>query len=168
MAATRGQPLRLQPTAAAIRSAPEIRGVDEWINSAPLTLADLRGKVVALHFFTFGCINCVHNQPAYKDWHERFSGKGAVVLGIQTPEGDGDRKLESIRKAIQDQGIAYPVAVDNAKENWNAWANHMWPSVYLIDKEGYVRWWWYGELNWQGAQGEKLYRREDRRIARGG
>jgi methionine-R-sulfoxide reductase len=138
--------------------APEIRAVDEWINSAPLTLADLRGKVVALHFFTFGCINCVHNQPAYKDWHERFSGKGAVVLGIQTPEGDGERKLESIRKAIQDQGIAYPVAVDNAKENWNAWANHMWPSLYLIDKEGYVRWWWYGELNWQGAQGEKLYR----------
>ena len=138
--------------------APEVRGVDEWINSAPLTLADLRGKVVAFHFFTFGCINCVHNQPAYKDWHERFSRKGAVVLGIQTPEGEGDRKLESIRKAIRDQGIAYPVAVDNRKENWNAWANHMWPSVYLIDKEGYVRYWWYGELNWQGAQGEKLYR----------
>ncbi len=138
--------------------APEIRGVEEWLNSGPLALADLRGKVVVLHFFTFGCSNCIHNQPAYKDWHNRFSHEGAVVLGIQTPEGEGDRKLDSIRKAIHDQGIEYPVAVDNKKENWDAWANHMWPAVYLIDKEGYVRYWWYGELNWQGAQGEQLYR----------
>lgn len=138
--------------------APEVRGVDAWINSAPRTFAELRGKVVVLHFFTFGCINCVHNQPAYKDWHERFSSNGAVVLGIHTPEGESDRNIESIRKALQDQGIAYPVAVDNKKENWTAWANHTWPSVYLVDKEGCVRYWWYGELNWQGAQGEKLYR----------
>ncbi len=138
--------------------APDLRGVEEWINSAALTLAGLRGKVVVLHFFTFGCINCIHNQPAYKDWYERFSRQGAVVLGIHTPEGTGDRKLENIRKAIQDQAIAYPVAVDNNKENWNAWRNRTWPSVYLIDKEGYVRYWWYGELNWQGAHGEKICR----------
>lgn len=137
--------------------APEIRAVDEWINTSPLTLRDLRGKVVVLHFFTFGCINCIHNQPAYKAWHERFSRQDAVVLGIHSPEGESDRKLESIRKAMQDQGIAYPVAVDSAKENWNAWGNHTWPSVYLIDKAGYVRWWWYGELNWQDAQGEKRF-----------
>ncbi|MGW8258453.1 MAG: redoxin domain-containing protein, partial [Thermoguttaceae bacterium] len=117
-----------------------------------------RGKVVVLHFFTFGCINCIHNQPAYRDWHERFSGRSVVILGIHTPEGESDRKLENIRKAIEKQKIAYPVAVDNKKENWNAWANHIWPSVYLIDKEGYVRYWWYGELNWKGAEGEKLYR----------
>jgi len=140
--------------------APEVRGVEEWINSTPRTLAELRGKVVVLHFFTFGCINCVHNQPAYKDWHERFSSRGTVVLGIHTPEGESDRNIGSIRKALQDQGIVYPVAVDNKKENWTAWANHTWPSVYLIDKEGYVRYWWYGELNWQGAQGEKLYRKK--------
>jgi peroxiredoxin len=138
--------------------APEVRGVGPWINSSPLTLADLRGKVVALHFFTFGCINCVRNQPAYRDWHERFSGQGAVVLGIHTPEGEGDRNVDRIRKAIQDQGILYPVAVDNEKETWTIWSNHTWPAVYLIDKEGYVRYWWYGELNWQGAQGEKLFR----------
>lgn len=138
--------------------APEVRAADAWVNSPPLTLAGLRGKVVVFHFFTFGCINCIHNQPAYLDWHERFSSQGAVVLGIHTPEGEADRKLENIRKAIQDQGIAYPVAVDNKKENWTAWANHMWPSVYLIDKEGYIRYWWYGELNWQSAQGEKLFR----------
>ena len=138
--------------------APEVRGVDDWINSAPLSLAELRGKVVALHFFTFGCINCIHNQPAYKDWHERFSAQDVVLFGIHTPEGESDRKLENIRKAIQEQGIKYPVAVDNQKDNWTAWANHTWPAVYLIDKEGYVRYWWYGELNWQGAQGEKLFR----------
>ncbi len=138
--------------------APEIRGVDEWVNSVPLTLSGLRGRVVALHFFTYGCINCIHNQPAYRDWHERFSSKGAVVLGIHTPEGESDRSVSRIRRALQDQDIRYAVAVDNEKENWTAWANHTWPAVYLIDKEGFVRYWWYGELNWQGAQGEKLYR----------
>ncbi|MCC6126361.1 MAG: redoxin domain-containing protein [Pirellulales bacterium] len=137
--------------------APEIRGVEDWINSAPLSLAELRGKVVALHFFTFSCINCVHNQPAYKDWYGRFSGQDVVVLGIQTPEGDGDRIVDNIRKALQQQEIKYPVAIDNRKENWTTWANNMWPAVYLIDKQGYVRYWWYGELNWQGAQGEKLF-----------
>jgi peroxiredoxin len=138
--------------------APEIRGAEPWINSAPRTLAELRGKVVAFHFFTFGCINCIHNQPAYKDWHDRFSARGAVVLGIHTPEGDGDRNVDRVRKAIQDQGILYAVGVDNGKETWTAWSNHTWPAVYLIDKEGYVRYWWYGELNWRGAQGEKLFR----------
>jgi methionine-R-sulfoxide reductase len=138
--------------------APDLREVTEWINSAPRGLAELRGKVVALHFFTYGCINCIHNQPAYKNWHERFSGKDVVVLGIHTPEGEGERVLESVRKSLQDQGIKYPVAVDNQKANWTAWANNAWPAVYLVDKEGYVRYWWYGELNWDGAQGEKLFR----------
>jgi methionine-R-sulfoxide reductase len=138
--------------------APEIRGTDDWLNTAPLTLSKLRGKVVVFHFFTFGCINCVHNQPVYKDWQERFSRQGAVVIGIHTPETAGEQKLESVRDAIRQQGIAYPVAIDNKKENWTAWANTMWPSLYLIDKEGYVRYWWYGELNWQGAQGAKMFR----------
>jgi peroxiredoxin/uncharacterized protein (DUF1778 family) len=138
--------------------APEIRGVDDWINTAPLTLAKLRGKVVVVHFFTFGCINCIHNQPAYKDWHDRFSRQGVVVLGIHTPETAGEKNLQNVRDELRKQGIKYPVAVDNKKENWTAWANNMWPSVYLIDKEGYVRYWWYGELNWQGAGGEKLFR----------
>jgi methionine-R-sulfoxide reductase len=138
--------------------APEIRGVDGWVNTAPLTLAKLRGKVVVVHFFTFGCINCVHNQPACKDWHDRFSRQGVVVVGVHTPETAGEKNVESVRNAFRQQGIEYPVAVDNKKENWTAWANNMWPSVYLIDKEGYVRYWWYGELNWQGAGGEKLFR----------
>jgi peroxiredoxin len=155
-----GRPYDFGQVARRYVRAPELRGVEAWINSEPLRLADLRGKVVVLHFFTFGCINCIHNQPAYKDWHERFSAKGVVVLGIHTPEGKDDRKLDNIRKAIQDQRIPYPVAVDNKKENWTAWANHSWPAVYIIDKEGYVRYWWYGELNWQGAGGERLYRKK--------
>jgi peptide-methionine (R)-S-oxide reductase len=134
-------------------------GVSEWLNTPPLRLAELRGKVVAVHFFTFGCINCVHNQPAYCDWQERFSDKGLVVLGIHTPEAEHDRNVENVRQAIREQGLEYPIAVDEKKENWGAWANHTWPSVYLIDKEGFVRYWWYGELNWQGAQGEKLFAR---------
>jgi peroxiredoxin len=138
--------------------APEIRGVDDWVNTAPLTLAKLRGKVVVVHFFTFGCINCIHNQPACKDWHNRFSHQYVVVVGVHTPETAGEKNLENVRNSLRQQGIEYPVAVDNKKENWTAWANNMWPSVYLIDKEGYVRYWWYGELNWQGAGGEKLFR----------
>jgi peroxiredoxin len=155
----RGAPYDFSRIPRRFARAPEMRPVDAWINSPPLTLASLQGKVVALHFFTFGCSNCVHNQPAYKDWHERFSRRGVVVLGIHTPETAEEHRVDSVRRALRSQGIAYPVAVDNAKENWNAWANHTWPAVYLIDTEGYVRYWWYGELNWQGAQGEAYFRK---------
>jgi len=144
-----GKPFDLSQLGPPAMKAPELQAVETWINSQPLTLAQLRGKVVVLHFWTFGCINCVHNYPAYKDWQQRFAGKDVTIVGIHTPESQGERNVEAIRQKMKDNGLKFPVAVDNEKRNWKAWANNIWPAVYLIDKKGYVRHWWYGELNWK-------------------
>jgi peroxiredoxin len=138
--------------------APEIEGVTAWINSPALTLARLRGKVVVVHFYAFGCINCIRNLPHYNQWHERFAGRDVVILGIHRPETEAERDVQKVRQKTVEAGIRYPVAVDNESRNWDAWANRVWPSVYLIDKDGCIRYWWYGELNWQGAQGERWMR----------
>jgi thiol-disulfide isomerase/thioredoxin len=138
--------------------APELVSPDEWINSEPLTLTKLRGQVVALHFWTFGCINCIRNYPWYKSWHETYANQGLTVLGIHTPEGDGEKVVDSVRKKVAENEILYPIAIDGDARTWKAWGNAWWPATYLIDKKGYVRYWWYGELNWEGKEGEKFMR----------
>ncbi len=147
---------RVEPIAC---RAPEIRGVETWIHSEPLKLAELRGHVVALHFYTFGCINCIRNLPHYNAWHASFRSDRFKVIGIHRPETEGERDLDAVRRKATEVGIAYPVAIDNDSANWDAWANRVWPSVYLIDKRGFIRYWWYGEMNWQGVEGEKWMRR---------
>lgn len=141
-------------------TAPELKEVEAWIESEPLTMAGLRGKVVAFHFWAFGCINCVHNLPHYNDWHKRLGSRGLVVLGMHTPETKAEHDVTALKDKIKQFAIRYPVAVDHDNQNWTAWANSMWPSVYLVDKRGRVRYWWYGELNWQGAGGEKFMRQQ--------
>lgn len=137
---------------------PELRDVEAWIHSEPLTLAQLAGNVVAVHFYTFGCINCIRNLPHYNDWNTRFGGGRFKIIGIHRPETQGERVVDDVRRKAAEAGIAYPVAIDNDSANWDAWANRVWPSVYLIDKRGFIRYWWYGEMNWQGAEGEKWMR----------
>lgn len=139
--------------------APELVDSGVWINSGPLRLADLRGQVVAIHFWAFGCVNCQRNYPWYRDWHDAYAGRGLKIVGIHTPETDAERNLESLRKRVAEAGFRFPVLADNDKQNWNTWGNSMWPSVYLIDKSGYLRYWWYGELDWQGAGGQKIMAR---------
>ncbi len=139
-------------------AAPDLTDEPDWINSSPLSLERLRGKVVALHFYAFGCINCKRNFPWYKEWHEAHRDRGLVVLGIQTPETEQERVVEKIRNAAHENGLEYPIVVDNEKRNWNAWGNSMWPATYLIDKQGRVRYWWYGELDWQDTGGQDLLR----------
>lgn len=77
---------------------------------------------------------------------------------MHTPETDRERDIEGVRQKAEENKMEYPIVVDNDSKIWNAWANRVWPSVYLIDKKGYVRYWWYGELNWQGAEGDKIMR----------
>jgi peroxiredoxin len=137
---------------------PELESVTAWINAEPLTLESLRGKVVVVHFYTFGCINCIHNLPHYNAWYDRFGGAEFEIVGIHRPETQGERDIDQVRRRAKAAGQKYPIAVDNDARNWNLWANHVWPSVYLIDKRGFVRYWWYGELNWQGTEGEKWMR----------
>ncbi len=157
-----GRPFNLARLAPPPFKAPEVAGADAWINSSPLTLGDLRGKVVALHFWTFGCSNCVHNYPAYKAWQDSLVPKGLTIIGIHTPETQGERDADAVKRKAEENGLRFPIAIDNERKTWDAWGNSVWPSVYLIDKKGYVRYWWYGELNWRGAEGEKLM---EQRIA---
>ncbi|MEO1616797.1 MAG: redoxin domain-containing protein [Planctomycetota bacterium] len=127
----------------------------QWLQSSGVKLEDLRGKVVAVHFYAFQCINCVRNLPHYNGWHEDYADKGLVVIGIQTPETRAERSRERVSAAIPEQGIEYPVLFDEQSQNWKTWNNQMWPAVYLIDKDGFIRRWWEGEMNWKGAEGEK-------------
>jgi peroxiredoxin len=138
--------------------APELRDVSAWLNSEPLDFEQLRGRVVVLHFFAFGCINCIHNYPSYRDWQERFAKQDVTIIGIHTPETQAERRVETLQTKLTDNKLDFAVAVDLDQKNWNAWSNRWWPSVYLVDRQGNVRYWWYGELNWQGAEGEKIMR----------
>ena len=87
-----------------------------------------------------------------------FANQDFVVLGIHTPEVARERDVANVSSDTKSAGLTFPILTDNDKRNWNAWGNSMWPSVYLIDKHGYVRYWWFGELNWQGADGETQLR----------
>ncbi len=153
-----GEPFDTSKIRQAAARAPELKDVSGWVNSPPVTLEQLRGKVVALHFWAFGCINCVHNLPLYQGWDEAYAARGLVLLGVHTPETAAERDANRVRQKVQENGMRYPVAINAQGKTWRAWTNRMWPSVYLIDKRGYVRYWWYGELNWQGAEGDKFMR----------
>lgn len=135
--------------------APELVKVEHWINSKPLTLAELRGKVVLVHFYAFQCHNCHANFDIYRRWHEQLRAKGVFVLGIQTPETARERDPAAVKAAAAERDLEFPILVDLESENWKAWGNTMWPTVYVVDKNGYLRHWWQGELNWQGATGDK-------------
>lgn len=154
-----GKPFDLSKVTQVGCVAPELRGVTAWINSRPLTLQELRGKVVVVHFWAFGCINCIRNLPHYQGWYEKFPQSEITIIGIQTPETDSERKLDNLKRNVVERRIEYPVVMDGASDNWKAWGTNMWPSVYLIDKQGRVRNWWYGELNWEGAKGEEFMRK---------
>ncbi|HVU86720.1 MAG TPA: redoxin domain-containing protein [Pirellulales bacterium] len=154
-----GEPFDLSQVQVVACKAPELRDVERWINAQPQSFASLKGRVVAMHFWAFGCVNCVRNLPHYNDWHARFARQGLTVLGIHTPETDAERSLDGLADQVKSRKISYPIAADGKGANWNAWANQVWPAVYLIDRRGYVRYWWYGELNWQGNNGEATARK---------
>ncbi|WP_158262512.1 MULTISPECIES: redoxin domain-containing protein [Pirellulaceae] len=149
-----GEPFRgLKDNQPHIR-APDFGAEGEWINSSLLSLKELRGKVVVVHFYAFGCINCIRNYPWYLEWSERFKDKDVVIVGIHTPETSAERNSDSVRRKAAEAKFDFPVLIDDKKVNWNAWGNSMWPSVYLIDKQGYFREHWAGELKWKGNDGE--------------
>ncbi|MGI8586087.1 MAG: redoxin domain-containing protein [Chloroflexia bacterium] len=125
--------------------APEPVGITAWINSAPLTMQQLRGKVVLVHFWTFECINCIHVQPYVKDWYARYKGSGLVVLGIHTPELSFEKDINNVRNAVRDQGVTFPVAFDPKYATWNAYNNNYWPDSYFVDKQGRIRYTHAGE-----------------------
>jgi thiol-disulfide isomerase/thioredoxin len=119
--------------------APEIKGIHEWFNSDPLTIAKLRGKVVLVDFWTYSCINCIRTFPYLKAWDEKYREKGLMIIGVHSPEFGFEKDRENVRRAVLQHGIKYPVAMDNDKKTWDAYANHYWPHKYLIDSQGNIR-----------------------------
>ena len=135
--------------------APELIDSGEWTGGEPTTLADQRGKVALVHFYAFQCHNCVANFDHYNRWQESLVSLGVTVIGIQTPETPAERNVSLVKAAAREKGFQFPVLIDVSSKNWDAWGNTMWPTVYVVDKNGYIRWLWQGELNWQGATGDK-------------
>jgi thiol-disulfide isomerase/thioredoxin len=125
--------------------APELTN-DTWLNvDAPLRIADLQGKVVIVEMWTFGCINCKNVIPSLKEWHSKYADQGLVIIGNHYPEFSYEEDLENVKTAVADYGIEYAVAQDNDGTTWRAYKNRYWPALYLIDKQGHIRYVHFGE-----------------------
>lgn len=132
--------------------APELVN-DVWLNTAEsLRLRDLKGKVVLLDMWTFGCINCQNVIPALKKWHDTYSDQGLVIIGNHYPEFSFEKELDNLVQAIGKYGIEYAVAQDNEGLTWRAYNTHYWPTLYLIDKNGHIRYQHIGEGRYQETE----------------
>ncbi len=132
--------------------APELAGITGWINSEPLKIEGLRGKVVLIDFWTYSCINCIRTLPYITSWHEKYSGKGLVIIGVHTPEFEFEKYYNNVLDAVERYGIKYAVAQDNNYETWRAYKNNYWPRKYLIDKDGNIRFDHIGEGAYQETE----------------
>lgn len=121
------------------KKAPELARISGYINTEPLTLADLKGKVVLVDFWTYSCINCIRTIPYLNAWNEKYADKGLVIVGVHTPEFEFEKDYNNVNAAVDKFGIQYPVAQDNDKGTWSAYENRYWPRKYLVDNEGYIR-----------------------------
>jgi len=128
------------------KRAPEFSGITGFVNApGPISLADLKGKVVLVHFWTYICINCIHTIPHLNDWYQKYSNKGLVIIGVQTPEFSDEKNIDNVKTAVNNFQIKYPVILDNNYANWNAYGNNYWPRDYLVDNQGYIRYSHIGE-----------------------
>lgn len=123
-----------------------------WINSPPLTLAGLRGRVVLVEFWTFACYNCRNTLPFVKSWHDRYAAKGLTVVGVHSPELEDEYKIDNVRREVASLGISYPVVTDNDYATWKAYQVQAWPTIFLLDKRGKVRWTHVGEGAYNEAE----------------
>ena len=158
--ATIAAPAAPQPTAAPVapvapcegtrggetgNCAPEFAGTQEWINSQPLLMQELRGKVVLIDFWTYSCINCIRTLPFLQTWHERYADEGLVIVGVHTPEFEFEKVYDNVVQATKDMGVAWPVVQDNGRSVWDSYNNRFWPAKYLIDKDGVIQYRHFGE-----------------------
>jgi len=125
--------------------APELIPGGQWFNSEPLKLADLKGKVVVIDFWTYSCINCQRTFPYLKSWWEKYKDKGLIIIGVHSPEFEFEKNPKNVQKALEDFGLTYPVVQDNDFSTWRAYKNRFWPAKYLIDKDGNIRYTHFGE-----------------------
>src|SRR5918995_6318392 len=126
-------------------TAPEFQRLGAWINSEPLTLEKLRGRVVLIDFWTYSCINCLRTLPYIREWDDRYRAAGLTIVGVHTPEFAFERVESNVRENAKKLKLRYPIALDNAYGTWQAWHNQYWPAKYLIDRKGHVRYYHFGE-----------------------
>ena len=132
-------------------AAPEL-STGEWINSEPLRVKDLRGRVVLIDFWTFGCFNCRNTIPFIRSWHDRYREKGLTIIGVHSPEFEDEKNVENLRRQVSSLGINYPVVTDNDYQTWKAYNVEAWPTIFLLDKRGRIRWMHVGEGNYDDAE----------------
>lgn len=132
--------------------APEFSGIHAWINSEPLTMEDLKGKVVLIDFWTYSCINCIRTLPFIKEWDEKYRDKGLVIIGVHSPEFFFEKKIENVQESVNKFEIKYPIAMDNDFATWRAYDNHYWPHKFLVDKDGNIRYDHIGEGGYEETE----------------
>ena len=147
----------LQDALAQPYDAPEFKGLEAWLNSEPLTMKSLRGKVVLIDFWTYSCINCVRTLPYITGWDEKYRDKGLVIIGIHAPEFEFEKNQKNVEAALLKNGIKYPVALDNKLDTWTAFKNQYWPAHYLIDQNGKVVYTHFGEGNYNETENNIRY-----------
>jgi cytochrome c biogenesis protein CcdA/thiol-disulfide isomerase/thioredoxin len=133
--------------------APALHADGAWINSPPLTIQQLRGKVVLVDFWTYSCINCLRTLPHLKAWYAAYHDKGLVIVGVHTPEFAFEHVTSNVRAAVKRLGVTWPVVQDNRYKTWDNYANQYWPAEYLIDRTGHVRHTNFGEGEYGKTEG---------------
>ncbi|HEY8236327.1 MAG TPA: hypothetical protein VIF85_06785 [Gaiellaceae bacterium] len=131
---------------------PTFEGATGWLNSTPLEPEGLRGRVVAVDFCTYTCINWLRTLPYVRAWAEKYRDHGLVTIGVHTPEFSFEHDVKNVGRSLATMGVAYPIALDNDYGIWNALANHYWPALYLVDAEGRIRHHWFGEGDYDGSE----------------
>lgn len=149
--------LHLQNGLDAPYDAPQFSGITAWLNSQPLTMNGLRGKVVLVDFWTYGCINCVRTLPYVADWDKKYRDRGLVVVGVHSPEFAFEKDADNVRAAVAQHDIHYPVALDNGLDTWNNFSNRYWPAHYLINREGQVVYTHLGEGGYDATENNIRY-----------
>lgn len=129
---------------------PEIEG--EWLGREPLSVRALRGKAILIDFWDYTCLNCIRALPYIREWHRRYGGRGLVTIGVHAPEFRFARSRENVRSAVEALGVRYPVVLDNEFRSWQAFANRYWPALYLVDKDGYIRYHHAGEGDYRETE----------------
>ena len=124
----------------------------EWLNSEPLTAAGLRGRVVAVQFCTYSCVNWIRTLPYVRAWARRYRDQGLVVVGAHAPEFAFEREIEGVRRALRAMGVEHPIVLDNEYEIWRAFDNHYWPALYVLDGEGRGRYEHFGEGAYEASE----------------
>ena len=131
---------------------PSLDSATGWLNSRPLTAADLRGRVVLVNFWTYTCINWLRTLPYLRAWAEKYKDRGLVVIGVHTPEFDFEHDLDNVRRAVTDLQVDFPVVIDSDYGIWNAFGNRYWPAFYFVDAQGQIRHHRFGEGDYQQSE----------------